>query len=100
MPQWRPASTHNKALPPAEAAAGEEKCCRACLALRRCFIPFAPLVAEAADGFDAVAGLAELAADGGNVHVDGAIEDGHFVADGGVDDLLAREHASGAGDDE
>ena len=32
--------------------------------------------------------------------VDGAIEDGHLVADGGVDNLVARQNAAGAGEDE
>jgi hypothetical protein len=55
----------------------------------------AEAVADAADGLDAVAGLAEFAAEGFDVDVDGALEDDGVFADGGVHELGAGEGAAG-----
>ena len=45
-------------------------------------------IADAADGFDAVGRIAELAAQGLDVHVDGALQDDGAVADGGVHEVV------------
>src|SRR3954447_25221222 len=55
----------------------------------------AELIAETSDRFDLVRALAELLADRGDVDVDRAVEDVGVAAEGGVDDVVARQHAAG-----
>src|SRR6516162_9840154 len=55
----------------------------------------AEAVADSADGLDAVAGFAELSAEGFDVDVDGAFEDDGILADGDVHELRAGEGAAG-----
>src|SRR3954471_11278057 len=52
------------------------------------------LIPEAADGLDLVRALAELAADGGDVDVDRAVEDVGVAAEGGVEEVVAGEDAA------
>src|SRR5438067_378021 len=58
-----------------------------CSTLRR----FAEAIADAADGFDVIAGGAELAAKRFDMHVDGAFQHQGAFLDGGIHELRARE---------
>src|SRR5690606_5147921 len=53
-------------------------------------------VTETAYGLDHLAAGAQLAAQGGDVHVDGSIENGCIAGERPVDDLVAGENAAGA----
>src|SRR5439155_1807419 len=56
-----------------------------------------PLIPEATDGLDALpAGGTERFAEGGDVHVDGAVEDRRVAAQRAVNDVVARGHATRA----
>src|SRR4051812_36286995 len=58
------------------------------------------LIPEAADGLDAVGGVAEFSADRGDVNVDRAVEDVGIAAEGGVDDVVARQDTPGLAGEE
>ena len=52
---------------------------------------FPEAVADAANRFQEIAGLAQLAAQGFDVYVDGALEDDRAFADGGIHELGPAE---------
>src|SRR4051794_31602166 len=66
-----------------------------CLRSRRRRRRIPELIPEASDRLDLVRPLAQLAADGGDVDVDRAVEDVGVAAEGGVDDVVAREDPAG-----
>src|SRR5258706_14529822 len=55
------------------------------------------LIPETPDRLDALRTRPELAADRGDVDVDRAVEDVGIAAQGGVDNVVAREHSPGLG---